>query len=87
MAAAPRPDAGTSFVENVYIGTTLATSFVVDSATQITATVASMGGWNGSDSIVVNTSGGCAIGANVSQFTGQLSVLRRFPTYIVPGVP
>ena len=57
-AVAPRPDAGQGFVENVYFGTVLATSWTVDSATQITA----LGSWNGTDTIVVNTSGGCAIG-------------------------
>jgi len=57
-AVAPRPDAGQGFVENVYFGTVLATSWTVDSATQITA----IGSWNGTDTIVVNTSGGCATG-------------------------
>ena len=57
-AVAPRPDAGQGFVENVYFGTVLATSWTVDSATQITA----LGSWNGTDTIVVNTSGGCATG-------------------------
>jgi hypothetical protein len=58
MAVAPRPDAGTSFVEDVWFGSVRATSFTVDSATQITA----VGSWNGTDTLVVNTSGGCAKG-------------------------
>ncbi len=56
MAAKPRPDVGTSYTLDVYFGTTLATSFTVDSATQITA----QGSWNGTDAVVVHTSGGCA---------------------------
>lgn len=67
-AIAPRPDAGQGFVENVYFGTVLATSWVVDSATQITA----QGSWNGTDTIVVNTSGGCATGSGFSGVTYHL---------------
>ncbi len=67
MAVAPRPDAGTSFVESVYLGTVVADSFTVDSATQITAA----GSWTGLDPIVVNTSGGCAtaLGTGSSRLT------------------
>jgi hypothetical protein len=70
MAAKPRPDVGTSFVLNVYFGLVLATSFVVDSATQITAIAAA--GTAGSAPVVVNTSGGCAIVPGAFTYTDDL---------------
>lgn len=51
------PRAGLGFVKNVYIGTSSA-SYTVDSATQITAPAPDT---PGSKSVVVNTSGGCAV--------------------------
>ena len=55
MAAAPRPDVGTSFVEEVWFGLLAATSYVVDSATQITAVAPAQAA--GTIYVVVNTQG------------------------------
>lgn len=51
-----RPLPQVNITQSVYLGTT-SVPFVVDSATQITAT----GTWNGTDTIVVNTQGGCGV--------------------------
>ncbi len=63
MSEAPRPDAGMSFVENVYFGLYLATSFTVLSATQLTAVAPPQGAASGIQ-VVVNTGGGCAVVLN-----------------------
>jgi len=59
MEEAPRPNAGMSLVLNVYFGLLLATSFTVDSATQITAIAPAHA--PGPVAVVVNTMGGCAV--------------------------
>ncbi len=84
MAARPRADAGTSFVEAVYFGL-VAVPFVVNSEGQIAADAE----WNGTDPVVVHTSGGCAtFGATAaSPFTGQLGTGRSAPSFIVLGLP
>ncbi len=63
-AVAPRVDAGQSFTDSVYVGTTRVADFTVDSDTQITANE----DWNGDDSLVVNTRGGCALFAGVANY-------------------
>jgi hypothetical protein len=90
MSAAPRPDAGLGFVEEVWFGTVPATSFTIDSATQITAISPAPVAPSDVVTVVVNTSGGCAVVVSGvtyggDGFTGQIGSSDSYLGNLVPG--
>ncbi len=80
---------GTSLVDSVLFGSTHAASFVVNSATSISAVTPDVG--VGFVAIVVNTAGGCGVLANgasiVAGPTGQLGSASSYPANLELGVP
>ncbi len=90
MAAAPRPDAGLGFAEEVWFGTVRATSFAIDSDTQITAIspAQALNAPSTTVTVVVKTSGGCAVvigGVTYGGFTGQVGISSSYLGNVVLG--